>query len=39
MFEWFFKADKSMGESVFARILGVILLVGIVIFAVVYKTN
>ncbi len=39
MFEDFFKIDKSMGESRFDQILGVIVLVGIVIFAVVYKLN
>jgi hypothetical protein len=39
MFEGFLKIDKSMCESRFAQILGFILLVGIIIFGVVYKLN
>jgi len=36
MFEGLFKIDKSMGESRAAQVLGGILLIGIIIFAVLY---
>lgn len=39
MFEGLFKIDKSMGESRVSQVLGCILLVGIIIFGLVYKLN
>jgi len=36
MFEDFWKVDKSMGESRFDQVLGVIILVGLFVFSILH---